>query len=265
MKNIIIFLSLFFFCIGQMSAQGFFKLNTNPENLARMPDPNTEMGVILSHDSPVVEIGGAEGKKTKGRFYAGTLIIASKETSIATWAGICGNTNFSTWWKPEGKIIYFNSPNSYKFECENMLIRMEKLQEGMDELLGRDYSGTLLELRYMLQQLQLGIEKNNTQPPLPSSWTTGNTVTGAGTLVGGLIGGFCFKDKKVETYTETVFEVVPGITFWTGDGTRQQTPDKIVAKEVQHERYVYTFSWTNFFWGMLSGFVLSWSFNSIVL
>ena len=189
MKKLAIFLCIYLFSMPIMAQ---FKLNTNPQNPSRMPDWKTEVGIVLSHNSPTITIGGANNSQSTNFLPVGVLVIVDQKTLIAKWVAICGNEVLTSW-KPRGKIIFFETPDSYENACEKMLSRLEgkldNLQRGVDELLKRDYSGSFLELRFMLSE---AIKNNNasltTSNPLSPEWTTGNTV-GAGTfmLTGGLI------------------------------------------------------------------------------
>jgi hypothetical protein len=229
MKNVVIFLVFLF--LGQSFAQ--FKLNKNPQNPSRMPNPNTEYGIILSHDSPTITIGGGNGKESTNHLVAGTLVIVNKQSQDATWIAICGN-DVLTKWKPEGKRIDFYLAENYKNACDDMnlmLSKLDNLQEGVNELLKRP--------NLSIQKLRLALKESFKNDPIPtpespSSWTTGKTLGVVGATIGGaLIGGFCF--QKTEIHQK--IKIIPGVIFWTGEGTRQQTPDKMEVIETTSKKF----------------------------
>lgn len=218
MKSLIIIL---FFLVFQVNAQ--FKLGTNPQNPSRTPDPRTEMGVILEKNSPTITIGGANNKKYKNYLSAGILVIADKKTGFASWVGVCGNDILTTW-KPSGKIVYFHSEESYKFECEDMLKRLEgkldNIQEGVDKLLLERHS--LYELKEATTIIS---------PAHNWTWTPLIVLGGAG--IGALVGGYGFRT----TVTTTDVTVVPGLKLQTGDGTIIFGPNKTIINKSSHKKF----------------------------
>ena len=167
-KYIFLFLVIF----GQIvNAQ--FVLNTNPQNPTRTPNPDNEMGIVLSKNSPKITIMGGNRKQSTNFLLTGMLVIIDKETGYAKWIAICGNEVVAPKnWKPEGKIIRFWSEITYKIACEEMKIilsKLEKLQEGMDELLERPSSNlSLTEIKIMFEKT---LENRFPQQvPNESSW-----------------------------------------------------------------------------------------------
>jgi hypothetical protein len=209
MKNVIFTLLLVF---GQMSAQ--FKLNTNPENPSRMPDWRTEVGIVLAKNSPTIIISGANNKQSTNFLPAGVLVIVDKDTHIAKWIAICGNKVIKpTNWKPEGKIISFVTQGNYQTACEEMLFRLDNIQEGVEELLRRP-NLSITELRMILKEEALKKSSNN------NCWTAGKTATTIlGTGIGAVAGGYLFQKERIK--------IIPGIRLQSGDGTIIFGPEKV--------------------------------------
>jgi len=172
---------------------GYFRLNANPENPNRQPDWRTEEGVVLSKDSPVIVIGGGNGKRSTGRLPAGVLVMTDKTTGEATWVAICGNRHISpARWKPDGKRI---TAVLYKQACDEMqemLLRMEKLQQSINILLSRPVSVTSGEVKGIVEQAMLSQDRYN-------GWCGIWTDTGCYVLAGVVVGGTAYlltRDKK---------------------------------------------------------------------
>lgn len=223
MKNALLITAIFLInsmCLAQ------FKLNTNPENPNRLPDPKEEVGIVLSKDSPQITIGGGNGKKSTNFLPAGVLVIVNKYTLVAKWVAICGNTVFTNW-KPEGKIIPFTYENSYKLACEEMLDKLSNIENGVNELLDRpNYS--LAELKTMFQKT---LKENFQEQKETSSWKTGNTIllTTLSTVGGAVAAGYGFPKT---TYTTKTIE---GIRVQSGDGTIIFGPDE--TKIIKHTKF----------------------------
>jgi len=248
----IIFLCVFLI-FGQIINAQYFKLNTNPENPTRQPDWKNEIGIILSKDSPIITIGGANNKKSTGKLSAGTIVFANKKTLEASWVGICGNTNHTPGWKPEGKII---SQENYQTACEEMILvlsKLNKLQEGMDELLERPSSNlSLTEIKIMFEKTLKN--KFPEKPENLSPWKGEKIIMPLGcVLAGGLIGGYGFP-------TETTTQIVtPGTKTSTGNsGTYLYGPQKI--KESVERK----FNWTGAAIGAGSGLILGYLLNEVI-
>ncbi|MFA6533424.1 MAG: hypothetical protein WCT22_05560 [Patescibacteria group bacterium] len=168
----------------------YFHLNTNPENPTRQPDWRTEEGVVLSKDSPVITIGGGGGKESTGKLPAGALVIIDRSSGEALWVAICGNTHrLPKGWKPEGKKILFGIVGSYERACEEMkevLLRLEKLQEGIDALLARPLSVTSSEVRTIVRE---ELKPFTPPPDRFNGWCGFWTNTGCTVLAGVVVGG----------------------------------------------------------------------------
>ena len=252
MKNKYIFLCIFLVFGQSLNAQ--FKLNTNPENPNRMPNWRTETGVVLSKNSPQITIGGANNTKSTNFLLAGVLVIVDKETYLAKWIAICGNTVITTSWKPEGKIISFISQESYEMACEDMLDRLNTIQKGVNELLDRpNYS--LAELKIMFEKTLKDKFPNKREDP--TFRTGGKIFVPLGcALVGGLIGGYGFpKENEIATQT-----ITPGTKVQTGDGTFIYGPQKMKT-EIHTEK---NFNWTGAVIGFGSGIILGYLLNEVI-
>jgi len=128
----------------KIQARKYLALNQNPQSPSRQLDWETELAVVLTADSPVIEVTGAGQKKSAGILPAGVLVVVDKTTRTAKWVGVCGNA-ILTHWVPEGKLIA--SPGKFSSACERMEKMMAKLaiietsvlrtEEGMGELLSR--------------------------------------------------------------------------------------------------------------------------------
>ncbi len=257
MRNTFIFL-LFFGFLGQILNAQYLKLNSNPENPSRQPNWETEIGIILSEDSPIIKVGSGNGEKSSGKLPAGVIVFAKKETGEASWVGICANTIYTSGWKPKGKVI---SQKNYQSACEEMkvvLLKLEKLQEGMDELLRRPNSNfSLIELQAIFQE-ELKKNKLYFETPQSPPWKAKKIILplSFGTA-GFFIGGYGFP-KETEIVTQTI---IPGTKVETSNsGTYLFGPQKIKT-EIHTEK---SFNWTGAAIGAGSGLILGYLLNEVV-
>lgn len=208
MKKTLVILAVL---LGTATGWAQFRLGTNPQDPGRVPDPESEIGIVLSKNSPEITIMGGRGKQYTNYLPAGTLIICDKHTLAAKWVAVCGNNVVTEGWRPEGKEIHFDSESDYQSVCKNMLAQIERLGEKVDKL-----SEKILEP----SRLKFSVP---TSPQRSGNWNTGTTaavILGGG--LGFLAGGYGF--PVTETHTR------PGVGVQTGNGTMVYGPETFEHK-----------------------------------
>jgi hypothetical protein len=164
---------------------------------------------------------GGGGKRYTNYLPAGILVICDKETHIAKWVAICGNTIVTTSWKAEGKIIPFQSEEDYESACKDMLMKLDLIQNKLDQVLS--LLSKQHELKPTLSETSTS-SSSTTTSVTEGSWTAAKTgAIFAGTGIGFVAGGFGFPT------TETITHPGPGAQ--TGSGTWIYAPARIETQK----------------------------------
>jgi hypothetical protein len=197
-----------------------------------MPNPETEVGIILDSDSPVIKVGSGSGKMSRGKLHTGVLVIADKSSGEVTWVGICGNDNLTKGWKPRGKMVSFAGRESYRIACEEMSERLGRIEEGVNELLQRPAPLTREEVKLALFE---GFRERESADITPKGgWSSVNTIsTILGTAGSALAAGFLFPEKR--NWEET--KITPGTAVQTGNGTIVYGPNKISVERKEEKNF----------------------------
>ena len=216
------FLLVMFVCLFRQAFPQFI-INGDPQNPNRMPDPRSELGIILQSDSPIIKVNSGSGKVSSNYLSSGVLVIIDKNTRFATWVAACGN-DVLTRWVPKGKSVSFAEEGSYEKECLEMFRRLEGKITDMYKLLNRPKPFSLLELREELRKSLEGFQA----PPTAGNvytrkiWNIGTSIlVGASAVVGFVAGGYLF-EKEV---TENKVIAPKGIS--AGNGTIQYGPERV--------------------------------------
>ena len=92
----------------------YYVIGTNPQDPNRAPNPATESIVILTEDSPVVSLMGANNVVASGKqIAAGEAVVVDKFSGRALWVGRCGNTILTEWY-PKGKLVVLQTVTNEK-------------------------------------------------------------------------------------------------------------------------------------------------------
>ena len=185
--------------VAKNRVHNYFRLNTHPQNKERMPNPDTEYGVILDKDSPVISIGSSLGTYSEGILPTGALVICTIKNDLFDWVGACGNEknprHFATMnWRPEGKKVYFRFPGSYQrqlveYDIKGLYDRIDKLEVKVDRIENKvDKLGEKVD----------NLSKPTSQPPTEEKKRKRKKkvatflVTGDGMPLEGLLLPFCY-------------------------------------------------------------------------